>query len=144
LETLAFELHAQGAIEPISWAMSEITENIAQRARYYALREFNLLTENIPANLASSCDFNEDPENIFNDICEAIGKKETEEFLMAYGKGMISIALNIIDYGYSPGATVGWSLTETDADGVPTGRLVSGLHEDWLEFEEQTSTRPLA
>jgi hypothetical protein len=102
------------------------------------------LTENISANLNSACDFSDEPENTFKAICNAIGQKETVEFLKIYGKGMISIALNIIDYGRVPSANVGWSLAETDTDGVPTGRLVSGLHEDWLEFGEQTSTRPLA
>jgi hypothetical protein len=139
----ANELASNGASEPLSWALSEVTENIAQRARYYVLREFHSSIDDIEGNLDSSSDFCENPQAIFKEICSVIGEESARRFLSAYGKGMLGNCLGIIDEGGFANESLGWSLIEEDADGNPTGRIVSGLHEDWIDFSEQVNPRPL-
>jgi hypothetical protein len=138
----ANELALKGAKEPLSWALSEVEENIAQRARYYALREFHLSAEDIEGSLDSSSDFCENPRAVFKEICNAIGEESARRFLSAYGKGMLSICLGIIDEGGFDNESVGWSLIEEDSDGNATGRIVSGLHEDWIDFSGQVNPGP--
>jgi uncharacterized membrane protein YheB (UPF0754 family) len=134
LEKIAFELHENGASDPISWALSEVEENIAQSARFYFLKELLAVAENIHENV-KSIDFDESLEETYSDICKSVGQEKMDAFLKSYGKDILGAVVNVIDYS-SSSPTVGWQLVETDGEGELTGRGIDGLHEDWLDFNE--------
>ena len=140
IETIASELSEQGATEPLSWAYSEVTENIAQRARFYVLKDFSCLTESVESNISLSSDHDENASAAYQHMCSVMGKDEVDNFLRSYGKGLVSSAIDIIDNGNCGSETLGWILSETDGNGEITGRDIGGLHEDWIDFNLASSS----
>ena len=62
--------------------------------------------------------------------------------LLAYGQALGNSFVMAVDEGPSrrEDGMPGWVLMETDADDTPSGRLIQGLHEDYLDFA--TSVAP--
>lgn len=133
--SIALELHALGAQAPLAAALSEVGEDIAQRARFSLLREFRALATDVPRNLDAAADFADDMDVAWQDLCAALGEERATALLRAYGCGLLNLGLDILDDGNAGSKTVGWAVVETDAKGKPTGRRVESLHEDWLDFE---------
>lgn len=135
LSELTARMEQLGVDDPAGWARSEITENIAQQARYLFLR--HLWPEAIdgwrdPAVLSrvsATARMLEQGANP-DDLSRAMR-------LAAYEA--VFTVLSILDEGFDPDApegAPGWRLMET---GPPsdqlTGRDVGGLHEDVLSLD---------
>lgn len=141
-----------GAPDPGSWASSEITEGIAQQARYLVLRRIWAIaitpwrdqqTLLLYPSLARLLDNGTDPGLLAKAIRQVV--------LEAAGS-----VICVIDEGFdhtAPGDAPGWALMETHNDGSAmalTGRDVGGLHESLLQTDPQHTeaadfqrTRPL-
>ena len=130
----ANELSQSGASDPLSWAYSEAKEGIAQRARYYLLSELFKLSEDISLASSDADYFNPQQGETLEKIEGAIGQDELTQFLQAYGKSLINGVVNILDDSNYGLGRVGWEIRELDQDSASTGRPISGLHEDWLDF----------
>ena len=128
-----------GAPHPGGWASSEITEDIAQQARYLALRHIWALAIT-PwrdqqalrryTSLAMLLDDGTNPDLLATAIRQVV--LET----------VISV-IYVIDNGFdptAPGGAPGWALMETRDDGSATtltGRAVGGLHESLYQTDPQ-------
>ncbi len=130
LQTLAAELEQAGAAEPLEWAYSEVTENIAQTARFFALRDLCAAARSVKEVL-DCCDA-DDASALYDELLEAgADAASLDRLLLAIAKSTVWHCLTTIDEGGSDqDAPVGWALAETDAQGELTGRLVGGLHEN--------------
>ena len=149
--SLIEQFRALGATDPEGWARSEISEDIAQLARFVFLRPlWPLLIDHwvekqgwIHESVRSA---RSDPEGIFADAGFALDR------LLAAGASRADIAavarkvayetvfgvINQLDEGGDPlGASnvPGWRLIESGADVEETGRSVEGLHEDLLMLD---------
>jgi hypothetical protein len=135
LAKLTARMEQRGADDPAGWARSEITENIAQQARYLFLRR--LWPEAIDGwrdravlsrQSATRCVLEQGAHPA--DLSRAMR-------LAAYEA--VFTVLSILDEGYDPDApedAPGWRLMETGplSDEL-TGRDVGGLHEDFLTLD---------
>jgi hypothetical protein len=145
------KFNALGAKDAEIWVRSEISEDIAQLARYLVLR--SIWPDHIESWARNSGTWighavkavDSQPDDDFAEAGRALGRALAAGVTMAdLGAIARMIAyetafgvLNHIDEGHDPAAGVdapGWRLVETDADGAATGRLVVGLHEDILSM----------
>ncbi|OAT51211.1 hypothetical protein M997_0058 [Proteus hauseri ATCC 700826] len=135
---LCEQLKAAGAIHPKSWANSELQENIPQFARFLVLKGLTDIYRDIEGNISEIDTYSDNAKNIYNKLTAQIDTKELNEFLHIYGKSIIGMVIDMLDEGYLYGVNdkVGWTLMELDEHGTTTDRLIQGLHEDFLEFEE--------
>jgi hypothetical protein len=122
-------MRALGAEDPDGWAASEISEDIAQEARWLVIRQVRdavTWTDEIFRSLPGVpqlLDAGADPA-----VLLAALREVARESAFA--------VLDVIDEGYDPDApddAPGWALMEVrtqDDDVAFTGREVGGLHED--------------
>lgn len=136
-----------GAEDPEAWVESEITEDIAQMARFLILRR-----------LWSDIDAWRDKSSVWveSEIAKVENKSQSSfpesgvalKRMVKLGVSLEDIGrvaqmvayestfnvLNLIDEGSEPDGEghdlPGWALIETNAEGKATGRFVTGLHED--------------
>ncbi len=130
LQELATHLERAGAAQPLAWAHSEVTENIAQTARFFALRDLCAGARSVQEVL-DGCDA-DDAAGLFDELLRAgADRASLERLVLAIAKSTVWHCLTAIDEGgFADDAPVGWALAETDERGKLTGRLVGGLHED--------------
>jgi hypothetical protein len=136
-----------GAEEPEAWVESEITEDIAQTARFLILRRlWNDLDDWCKDSSTwverEISEAEKNPANSFSEAGRALKRMlEAGVSLEDVGKVAQMVAyeatfnvLNLIDGCGDPddeGEDLpGWMLIETNAEGEMTGRAVVGLHED--------------
>lgn len=136
-----------GAEEPKSWVESEITEDIAQVARFLILRrlrsDIDAWHDNPSAWVEREvAEVGKKPESSSSETGRALKRMlDVGVSLDDIGRVAKSVALestfnvlNLIDEAGDPDAEgddlPGWTLIETDAEGEATGRLVVGLHEE--------------
>ncbi|MEV4293421.1 hypothetical protein [Microbispora rosea] len=126
---------ALGAADPDSWALSEISEDIPQLARFLALRRIwpELIDswaapgalENIPAAarlLAHGADR--------SDLAQ-LARVTAYEAVFGLLYNLTAAGRD----GEAPDNSPGWRLMETTASGELTGRAVRHLHEDLLTMD---------
>lgn len=148
--SLAETFRALGADDPESWAGSEAAEDIPQLATFLLLRKMWM---DAGADLDDARQwidhlmeaYAKQPDAPFADAGPALGR------MMAAGidpNDVVSVArmvmydtlfsaVHTLDEGVdvdAPEGTPGWLLIETDAEGVPTGRAIQGLHESLLSM----------
>jgi hypothetical protein len=150
-EELRRKLHALGAADPESWVRSEISEDLAQFARYLVLRgvwpdQIDIWARAPEEWIGRLTRTSDKPDRYFSEAGQALSKAlaagvsvgdlgaiaRVIAYETAFG------VLNRVDEGYDPTGgddAPGWALMETDADGIPTGRSVGGLHEDLLSMD---------
>jgi len=136
-----------GAEESEAWVESEITEDIAQMARFLILRRLwsdldawsNDPSAWVDREISSS---EEKPESLFSEARRALKRMVDAGVSLAdVGKVTQMVAyeatfnaLSLIDECGDPDEEgedlPGWMLVETNAEGEMTGRAVVGLHED--------------
>ena len=136
-----------GAEEPEAWVESEITEDVAQMARFLILRrlwsDLDAWSSDPSAWIEREISASEEkPESLFSEVGHALKRMvEAGVSLADVGKVAQMVAyeatfntLNLIDECGDPDEEgddlPGWMLVETDAEGEMTGRAVVGLHED--------------
>lgn len=119
-----------GAEDPSAWADSELTEDIAQEARWLVIRQ-------VRAGIDRLID---DPRSIA-EVAGLLDSGADEALVQAAVKAISrEVAFStsaVIDEGYDPDApedAPGWRLMETRADESGdqnlTGRDVGGIHEE--------------
>ncbi|WP_432868635.1 hypothetical protein [Microbispora rosea] len=126
---------ALGAADPDSWALSEISEDIPQQARFLALRRIwpELIDswaapgalENIPAAARL--------------LAHGADRSDLAQFARVTAfETVFGLLYNLTAAGRdgeAPDDSPGWRLMETTASGELTGRAVRHLHEDLLTMD---------
>lgn len=135
---LAELFEQRGAPDAQEWARSEIAENIAQMARFLILRK--LWQDTVSPWMDPDSLQQMDPARRLL----AAGAHPHDVLLVARAAAFDALVAVVelldagIDWEVAPDGP-GWSLMETNAAGVPTGRAVSGLQESLLETEPSGS-----
>lgn len=135
---LCEQLKAAGATNPKSWANSELQENIPQFARFLVLKGLTDIYRDVEGNLSEIESYSDEATEAHQKLASQFDEQELKELLHFYGKSIIGKVIDMLDQGYlyDVNDNVGWSLMELDNKGTTTDRLIQGLHEDFLEFEE--------
>lgn len=138
LEKLVIRMANAGAKEPLSWAFSELREGIPQFARFMILKGLYQSAYDVEGNISTGNDFDPHIDTAYKEIADAAGEEKLKEFLISYGKGMLYNMLGIFDEGnFDYESEDSWQLVEYNTESGIPGKPVSGLHEDFLEFEQQ-------
>lgn len=138
-ESLVIRLENAGAKNPLSWANSEVNEKIPQFGRFLVLKSLFEITKSTEDNISMATDFDDDFEDKFEEIKEQIGQEKLIDFLKSYSKGIIYNLIELLDEGNREvdRDKISWTLMKTDENFEPTGQIIQGLHEDFLEFEDE-------
>jgi hypothetical protein len=140
LETLCEGLEAAGAKRPLDWALSETDEGIPQFARFRVLQELYQAANSVTNNVDSAeYDFGFNATETYETMAKAIGKKQLDDFLIAYGKGISYNLVTMLDEGNPESERDGfsWRLMKTNLPGDEMLKGIDGLHEDFMEFGDQ-------
>ena len=139
LESLVIRLEKAGAKNPLSWALSEVTEKIPQFGRFLVLKTLFDIAKSTEDNISIAEDFDEDFNDKFDEIKENVGQEKLFDFLTSYSKGIIYNLIELLDEGNREfdRDKISWTLMKTDENFEPTGQIIQGLHEDFLEFENE-------
>lgn len=138
-ESLVMRLGNAGAKNPSSWASSEVTEGLPQFARFLVLKSLFDIAKSTDDNIAMAADFDDELDEKYNTIKDAVGEEKLLSFLTAYSKGIIYNVIGLLDEGNqeSDRDKISWTLMKTDENFESTGQMIQGLHEDFLEFEDE-------
>ncbi|GAA3732102.1 MULTISPECIES: hypothetical protein [Flavobacterium] len=140
-ERLALQLEEAGALDPLGWAFSEIKEGIPQAGRFLVLKGLFDIIKSPEENISLAYDFDEEVEEKYLDIQKLVGEEKLSDFLKTFSKGIISNVIDLLDYGNcNSDGEIGWVLVKTDKEGNLTEKIISGLHEDFLDFEDELKT----
>jgi hypothetical protein len=140
LAELVEKLDNAGATKPLSWAWSEISEGIPQFARFRVLQELYRSAYDVAGSIDSAeNDFEIDAGATYQAISGNLGKEKTDQFLIAYAKGMLYNLIGFLDEGNFEAERDGfsWRLMKTDEHGDKMIRGIDGLHEDFMEFDKE-------
>jgi hypothetical protein len=137
-------LKEMGAKDAESWARSEISENIAQTARFNVLNRLNrecVIHWSEPRIFDRYAQYDDKwRETLAALLSEGVSEELLVQFAKFVARSTLFAALCTLDEGvepFGPGQRApGWSLRETDSDGALTGRDVGGLHESFDLFRE--------
>ncbi|MGW4382283.1 hypothetical protein [Kitasatospora sp. NPDC004531] len=133
-ESLRTQFEALGAADASAWARSEIDENRPQLARFLLLRSL----------WRGAIDGWADPGALeqvaaARRLLDAGADREDLVLLArAIAYEAVFAVVDELDCGGDvnvSGVDVGWSVMESGEDGRPTGRPLSGLHEDLLTLD---------
>lgn len=138
-ENLVIRLDNAGAKNPLQWASSEIKEGIPQFGRFLMLKNLFKIGKSIDGNISTAGDFDEDFDEKHTEIKNTIGEEKLLDFLTSYSKGIIYNVIGLLDEGNidADRDKISWTLMKTDENFDPTGQIIQGLHEDFLEFEDE-------
>ncbi|UKB82297.1 hypothetical protein LF887_14925 [Chryseobacterium sp. MEBOG06] len=84
-------------------------------------------------------DFDDEVEEKYNTLKDIVGEEELLSFLTSYPKGIIYNVVGLLDEGTQEAERdkVSWILMKIDENFESTGQMIQGLHEDFLEFEDE-------
>lgn len=84
-------------------------------------------------------DFDDEVEEKYNAIKDIVGEEKLLSFLTSYSKGIIYNVVGLLDEGNQEADRdkISWTLMKTDENFQSTGQMIQGLHEDFLEFEDE-------
>lgn len=135
---LCEQLKAAGATDPKSWVKSELQENIPQVARFLVLKGLTDIYHDVDENIGEMDIYSDEVTDVYQKLASQFDNQELKRLLHFYGKSVISKVIDMLDQGYlyDVNDKVGWSLMELNEQGETTDRLIQGLHEDFLEFDE--------
>lgn len=138
LEALVARMAENGAKKPFEWAWSEFREGIPQWARFMILKGMYQSVYDIEGSVDAGNEFDQQTSNIHQKIADKIGTEKLNQFLIGYAKGMLYNMLGIFDEGnFDHESKDSWMLVEYDIENDRLGKPISGLHEDFLEFEQE-------
>jgi len=135
-DELSAAMKAAGCSDPRDWVNSELGENLPQFARFLMLRDVHALADDVDGTLSEALFDRPDLEQTLATLRSAVDPQALHALLHAYGKALGNSVVMAVDEGPAmrEDGMPGWLLMETDANDEPTGRLVQGLHEDYLDF----------
>jgi hypothetical protein len=129
------KLEAVGCIDPLPRVMSELEENIPQTAIFGVLREIYMINQRSADGLNEIGQNDEKFRAIVEVMGSVISSADFAYFCKALSKSLSFDFLMLLDDCPQPSGLPSWGLKEFDADGNETGRFISGLHEDFEDFE---------
>ncbi len=135
MQALKTQMEAAGCADATDWATSEIEENIPQFGRFLVLREMHDALD-VTRNLEEVCFEDPAATALLEKLKAALSADELHDFLYAYGKVVGNTMASILDDGPIDDGVPGWALMELTPECELTGRVIQGLHEDFLDFEE--------
>lgn len=143
LGALVQNLAAAGAQEPLSWAMSELTEDIAQCARFLILKNLRQVAMDIEGNIQAASDCGADLPAQITSAQAQLGAPALQQLLQDYSQGLLRQIIDALDHGAldHSGTQPGWQIMETNPDGELTGRNIGGLHECAGDFHAAAKPR---
>ena len=139
MEDLAIRLDRAGAKEPLSWAFSEVRENIPQFGRFLVLKKLFEIAKSPKENYLIAADFDSELKDKYLEISNMFGEERLLEFLISFSKGITWNLMYLLTEGNrnSDEDKVNWVLLKTDENGKHSEQIIQGLHEDFLEFENE-------
>lgn len=139
LDALIDRLEAAGAKKPLPLAFSEINEGIPQFGRFLVLRRLFTIINTPEDNIAMAEDLDEDMEDTYATLEQAVGKEKLQAFLRSYGKGMGYTMLELIEGNiHYKKDKVTWALTTFNERLEPTRQIIQGLSKSFGDFEDET------
>lgn len=140
LENLVIELHQKGVTKPLQWAISELKDEYPTLVLFDFIRELKATFADVESNVEGAKETCPDAQEIFETMCETLGKEKAVDFLQAYGNDIGWTIVNMLDEGNIPHpnrtSMKSWVLAEVDSENN-VGRAIYGLHENWYEFNEE-------
>ena len=138
---MVIRLENAGAKNPLNWASSEVSEGIPQFGRFLLLKTLFDLAKSTKDIIAIGADFDDSLDQKYNEIKNAVGADKLNDFLNSYSKGMIYNVISVVDDGNvnCDRDKVSWNLMMTDENDELTGQIIQGLHEDFINFEDEIS-----
>lgn len=138
LETLLVRMVESGAKKPFNWAWSEFREGIPQWGRFMIISSMYRSADAVAHNVDAGSEFQYNTQQAYAEMVAALGEEKVQGFLKAYGKGMLYSMLDLFDEGHPDYEhDDSWRLVEYNRETETTGKAISGLHEDFLEFESE-------
>ncbi|HEX6431381.1 MAG TPA: hypothetical protein VF008_27005 [Niastella sp.] len=138
LELLVIKMANAGAKEPLRWAFSELQEGIPQFARFMILKSLYQSAHDVQGSIDCGNDFDRHINTTHKEIAAAVGEEKLQQFLINYSKGMLYNMLGIFDEGnFDFESEDSWQLVEFNRNSDTLGKPISGLHEDFIEFNQQ-------
>lgn len=138
LETLVTRMDKAGAAKPLSWAWSEFKEGIPQWTRFMILKGLLQSAGDTAGNLDCGCDFDPAIHETYQEIANGAGEEKLKQFLQSYSKGMLYNVIGLFDEGNTDyDSNDSWQLMTLDREAGTLGKPISGLHEDFIEFENE-------
>ncbi|MDR2234974.1 MAG: hypothetical protein LBE92_02515 [Chryseobacterium sp.] len=138
LEELVVRMVKNGAAKPLSWAWSEFREGIPQWARFMILKEMHQSANDIEGNVDAAEEFAPEMTDHYQQLSDTLGKEKLHQFLSGYAKGMLYNMLGIFDEGnFDYDSPDSWQLVTHNRETDELGKAISGLHEDFLEFDQE-------
>jgi hypothetical protein len=139
LEKLVIRLDKAGAKNPLQWAFSEVAENIPQFGRFLVLKRLFEIVKSPKENIAMAIDFDDEIEDNFLEFSQKIGEEKFLNFLSSFSNGIMYNIIEMLDEGNQnmEKDKVNWILLKTDENGKHSEQIIQGLHEDFLEFENE-------
>jgi len=143
MEDLVIRLDKAGAKEPLSWAFSEVTENIPQFGRFLVLKKLLEIEESPKDNILIASDFDRSVKDRFLEISNMVGEEKMLEFLTSFSRGIMWQIVELLDDGNEnyKEDRVNWVLFKTDENLDYPEPTISGLHESFLEFKNEIKQR---
>jgi hypothetical protein len=138
-ESLVIRLEHAGAKNPLGWASSEVTEGIPQFGRFLLLKNLFEIGKSTEDNISIAGDFDDELDAKYTEIKNIVGEEKLLPFLSSYTKGVLYNVVELLDEGnrQSDQDKISWTLMKTDENFKPTGQIIQGLHEDFIEFEQE-------
>ncbi|MFJ9822205.1 hypothetical protein ACIRU3_44675 [Streptomyces sp. NPDC101151] len=133
-ESLRARFEALGAADADDWAKSEICEDIPHLARFVLLRS---LWRGPIDGWVDPGAFDQLPA-AQRLLAAGANKEDLVRLARAVAYEAVFATLDELDTGSDvnvSGTDVGWIVMESGEDGAPTGRALSGLHEDLLTMD---------
>lgn len=138
LEEFVVRLVKEGAKNPLSWAFSEVQEGIPQFARFMIIKNLYLSAYDVEGNVDSGEEFDQTTNDTYQEIIDKVGTEKLHQFLANYAKGMLYNMIGVFDEGnFDYESDYSWQLMQYNPVTDILGRPVSGLHEDFLEFDQE-------
>jgi hypothetical protein len=139
MEDLLIRLDRAGAKNPLSWAFSEITENLPQFGRFLVLKKLFEIAKSPSQNIAMAFDFDDEIDDKFSEISKMVGEDKLLDFLSSFSKGIMYNVVELFDEGNRnvKEDKADWVLLKTDENGKHSEQIINGLHEDFLNFENE-------
>ncbi|MFD9561739.1 hypothetical protein [Streptomyces sp. NPDC059994] len=133
-ESLRAQFEALGAADAEEWAKSEIREDLPHLARFMLLRS---LWRGPIDGWADAGAFDQLPA-AQRLLAAGADSQDLVRLARAVAYEAVFATLDELGAGSDvnvPGIDVGWVVMETGEDGSPTGRALSGLHEDLMTMD---------
>jgi hypothetical protein len=126
-----------GASKPFDWAWSEFREGIPQWARFNIIGGMYRAAHDVHGNAIAAEEFDGHAADIYRALVTALGEEKVNRFLKAYGKGMFYNVIDLFEGHPDYDHDASWQLVTYNRQTEAMGRSISGLHEDFLEFESE-------